>query len=201
MPGLCDSDENLEQVVRWTAPGGHGGRFAPAGGLTLADQQRDYSFGVLRDRFPDRLLPYERLYPAGSCAAVRRGDSHVIGRRMRDLCERHGIADPPDGVPRPIIPGDKRAHLRQAHGRGAGAQRPGLRHGAGQRPRPARVGLPQGCVGHEDLPALPVRPGEQDVGLVYRAMGRKGLESIGNAGPRPAEVVEDPLKEWADSSV
>lgn len=31
---------------------------------------------------------------------------------------------------------------------------------------------------------------EQDVGLIYRQMGRKGLESIDNIGPRLAEVVE-----------
>jgi DNA polymerase/3'-5' exonuclease PolX len=30
---------------------------------------------------------------------------------------------------------------------------------------------------------------EQDVGLIYRQMGRKGLESIENVGPRLAEVV------------
>jgi len=31
---------------------------------------------------------------------------------------------------------------------------------------------------------------EQDVGLAYRQMGRKGLESVENVGPRLAEVVE-----------
>jgi DNA repair photolyase len=35
LPGLCDTDENLEQVVRWTEE--HGGKFVLAGGLTLAD--------------------------------------------------------------------------------------------------------------------------------------------------------------------
>jgi DNA polymerase/3'-5' exonuclease PolX len=31
---------------------------------------------------------------------------------------------------------------------------------------------------------------EQDAGLIYRQMGRKGLESIDNVGPRLAEVIE-----------
>jgi len=31
---------------------------------------------------------------------------------------------------------------------------------------------------------------EQDVGLIYRQMGRKGLEVIENLGPRLAEVIE-----------
>jgi DNA polymerase/3'-5' exonuclease PolX len=34
---------------------------------------------------------------------------------------------------------------------------------------------------------------EQDVGSVYRSLGRKGLESIENVGPRLAGVVEDLL--------
>ncbi|RPJ38067.1 MAG: hypothetical protein EHM35_05385, partial [Planctomycetaceae bacterium] len=43
--GLCDTDENLEATIRCTA--NHGGRFVITGGLTLADQQREYFFGVL----------------------------------------------------------------------------------------------------------------------------------------------------------
>ncbi|MEJ2212464.1 MAG: helix-hairpin-helix domain-containing protein [Anaerolineae bacterium] len=41
---------------------------------------------------------------------------------------------------------------------------------------------------------------EQDLGLIYRVMGRKGLESIESVGPcRPqalAQVVEALLQEW-----
>jgi DNA polymerase/3'-5' exonuclease PolX len=36
---------------------------------------------------------------------------------------------------------------------------------------------------------------EQDVGLIYRTMGRKGLEGIENVGPRLAEVIADLLNE------
>jgi len=32
---------------------------------------------------------------------------------------------------------------------------------------------------------------EQDVGLIYRQMGRKGLEGIENVGPRLAAVIEE----------
>ena len=32
---------------------------------------------------------------------------------------------------------------------------------------------------------------EQDMGLIYRAIGRKGLEGIENVGPRIAAVVEE----------
>jgi DNA repair photolyase len=104
LPGLCDSDENLKATVRWTA--NHGGQFVLAGGLTLADQQREFFFGVLRHRFPDLLPLYEQLYPSGSYGPVHSGDPHAIGRRIRELCRRYGISD---RMPRPIIPGDKRA--------------------------------------------------------------------------------------------
>ena len=36
----------------------------------------------------------------------------------------------------------------------------------------------------------------QDLGLIYRQMGLKGLESIQNVGPRMALVVESLLKAW-----
>ena len=35
LPGLCDDEANLENVVRWTAE--HGGKFVLASSLTLAD--------------------------------------------------------------------------------------------------------------------------------------------------------------------
>ena len=52
----------------------------------------------------------------------------------------------------------------------------------------------------EDLPALLVRPGEQDVGLIYRQMGRNGLESIENVGPRLGQVIKDLLQQQVSAS-
>jgi len=175
LPGLCDTDENLEATVRWTA--NHGGRFVIAGGLTLADQQRDYFFGVLRDRFPDLLPLYERLYPAGSYGPVRSGDPHAIGRRIRELCQRYGILD---RMPRPIIPEDKRAlNKRIVEALANQCYWMELDNAPGQRVWAYR----KAAWAIEDL--------GQDVGLLYRQMGRKGLENIQNVGPGLAEVVED----------
>jgi len=174
LPGLCDTDENLEATVRWTAE--HGGKFVLAGGLTLADQQRDYFFGVLRERFPDLLPLYERLYPAGSYGEVRSGDPHTTGRRVRELCQRYGIAD---RMPRPIIPGDRRAlNKRIVEALANQGYAMELDNAPGQRVWAYR----KAAWAIEDL--------EQDVGLIYRQMGRKGLESIENVGPRLAEVAE-----------
>ena len=36
----------------------------------------------------------------------------------------------------------------------------------------------------------------QELGLIYRAMGRKGLESIENVGPKMAGVVEELIRQW-----
>jgi hypothetical protein len=37
----------------------------------------------------------------------------------------------------------------------------------------------------------------QDLGLIYRNMGMKGLESIENVGPKLAQVVEALIRQWA----
>jgi DNA repair photolyase len=180
LPGLCDTDENLEATVRWTA--NHGGTFVLAAGLTLADQQRDYFFGVLRERFLDLLPLYERLYPAGSYGPVRSGDPHATGRRIRELCRQYGISD---RMPRPIIPGDKRAlNKRIVEALANECYRMELDGAPGQRIWAYR----KAAWAIEDL--------EVGIGLLHRQMGRKGLESIENVGPRLAAVVEKLLHEW-----
>jgi hypothetical protein len=42
--------------------------------------------------------------------------------------------------------------------------------------------VPRGCLGHRGCPSGP--------GLIYRSMGRKGLESIESVGPSMAKVIE-----------
>jgi len=184
LPGLCDTDENLEATIRCTA--NHGGRFVIAGGLTLADQQREFFFGALRDRFPDLLPLYERLYPAGCYGPVRSGDPHALGRRIRELCRQYGISD---RMPRPIIPGDKRAlNKRIVEALANQVYAMELENAPGQRIWAYR----KAAWAIEDL--------EQNVGLIYRQMGRKGLESIENVGPRLGEVIEGLLAELSASS-
>lgn len=186
LPGLCDTDENLEATIRCTA--NHGGRFVLAGGLTLADQQRDYFFGVLRDRFPDLLPLYERLYPAGAYGPLVTGDPHAIGRRVRELCQKYGLSD---RMPRPIIPGDKRAlSKRIVEALANQCYWMELDNAPGQRVWAYR----KAAWAIEDL--------EQDIGLVYRTMGLKGLQAIPNVGPSLAREVERLLEAWlADSRV
>ena len=111
----------------------------------------------------------------GSYGPVR-SDPHAIGRRIREVCRQYGIAD---RMPRPIIPGDKRAlNKRIVEALANQVYAMELDNAPGHRVWAYR----KAAWAIEDL--------EQDVGLVYRQMGRKGLERIENVGPRPALVVE-----------
>ena len=93
-------------------------------------------------------------------------------------------------MPRPIIPGDKRALNKR------------VVEALANRVYDMELnGEPWQRVWAYRKAAWAIEDLEQDVGLVYRQMGRKGLESIENVGPRLAGVVEEMLKEWIDFSV
>jgi len=177
LPGLCDDDANLENVVRWTAE--HGGKFILVGGLTLSDQQRTYFFKVLEERFPDLIENYQRLYPPGSYASPS-WNSRQVALRVKELCQQYGISD---RMPRPVIPGDKRTlNKRIVEALANECYWMELR------------GEPNQRVWAYRKAAWAIEDTAQDLRLIYRTMGRKGLESIENVGPRLAEVVEDLLK-------
>ena len=180
LPELCDDDANLQHVVRWTAD--HGGQFVLASGLTLADQQRDYFFGVLAERFPDLLGRYQAVYPPGSYGSAR-GNWKQMALRLRELCEQYGISD---RVPRPVIPGDKRTlNKRIVEALANQLYYMELSGESSQRMWAYR----KAAWAVEDTP--------QDLGLIYRQMGRKGLESIEGVGPKLAQVVEALIRQWA----
>lgn len=173
LPHLCDDDENLRAVVRWTAE--HGGQFVLSGTLTLADQQRAFFFRVLADQFPDLLDRYRELYPPGSYGPAAY-DFKRVGLRIKELCEHHGISD---RMPRPIIPGDKRAQNKRVVE--ALAKRLYYMELTGEANHQVWA-LRKAAWAIEDL--------EQDIGLVYRQMGRKGLEQIPNVNAQVAALVE-----------
>jgi DNA repair photolyase len=176
LPGLCDDDATLRSVVRWTAD--HGGSFVMASGLTLADQQRAFFFAILRQRYPDLLPLYQRLYPPGSYSAA--GWSWPkTGRRIREFCTAAGIAD---RMPRPIIPGDKRSLNKRVVEKLANQVYTLELDSAS----PQQIwSYRKAAWAIEDL--------EQDISLVYQTMGIKGLQSIQNVGPAIAREVEQLL--------
>jgi hypothetical protein len=173
LPGVCDDDANLAAVVAATA--NHGGQFVLASGLTLADQQRDYFFGVLRERFPDLVQSYEYLYPEGSYGAV--GQSWpATGRRIRALCRAAGISD---RMPRPIIPGEKRALNKWV-----------VETLANRAYELELDEAPSQQIWAFRKAAWAVEDTEQDIGLVCRTMGLRGLQSIRDVGPEMAGEIE-----------
>lgn len=172
LPGLCDDPSNLEAVARWTAD--HGGSFVLASGLTLSDQQKEYFFGVLRERFPDLLALYQRLYPPKSYGPVGM-DWRKTALQIREACEKHGIRD---RMPRPIVPGEKRALNKRV-----------VELLANQLYEKELNAEPDYRLWEYRKAAWAVEDMTEDIGLVYRTMGLKGLQSIPDVG-QMALVVE-----------
>jgi hypothetical protein len=179
LPDPCDDDANLQYVVKWTAE--HGGKFVLAGGLTMADQQRDYFLGALAERFPDLLEPYRSLYPPGSYGPVR-SKWPATALRLRELCQQYGISD---RMPRPIIPGDKRTLNKRV-----------VEALANRLYYMELNGEPSQRLWAYRKAAWAIEDTEQDLGLIHRTMGRKGLESIQNVGPKLALEIEQMIKAW-----
>ena len=174
LPGLCDTDENLESIIKWTAD--HGGSFVLASGLTLSDQQRGFFFDVLAERFPDLLPAYEKLYPKGKSYGPADGGWGRTALKIRELCEKHGIKD---RMPRPIIPGDKFATNKKIVEILANR----LYELELEKAHKSRLwDYRKAAWAVEDLP--------QDIKLLYRMMGLKGIQSLEGVGERMGREVE-----------
>jgi len=174
LPGLCDSRENIENVVRWTVD--HGGSFVLAGGLTLADQQRTFFLERLSELFPEFTSHYLRLYPENRSYGSMESDPWKTARLVREYCEKYGISD---RVPRPIIPGDKRALNKRV-----------VELLANEAYHREIDGAPGWQVWRYRKAAWAVEDLEQELGLFYRTLGLKGLESLPGIGSKMGKAVE-----------
>jgi DNA repair photolyase len=172
LPGLCDDDLNLQLLAKWTAD--HGGEFVLGGGLTLADQQKEFFMHNIQRDLPDLVPLYTRLFPTGSYAQVQPWNK--VGLRIHDYCEQEGILD---RIPRPIISGEK----RELNKRIVEALVYKLHLLELETVTPSQIwAYRKAAWAVEDL--------EQDVGLVYRSLGRKGLQSIPDISPSLAIEIE-----------
>jgi DNA polymerase/3'-5' exonuclease PolX len=88
-------------------------------------------------------------------------------------------------MPRPIIPGDKRALNKRV-----------VEALANQTYWMELNGEPGRRIWAYRRAAWAIEDTEQDLRLIYRQMGRKGLESIQHVGPRLATVVEAMIQRW-----
>ena len=172
LPGLCDHEQNLQLLANWTAD--HGGRFVLGGGLTLADQQKEFFLRILYQNHPDLISLYARLYPQGSYAQAE--PWRQVGMHIHEYCQQAGISD---RIPRPIIPGEKKQFNKRVVEKLAyklhmlELENANLSQIWAYRKAAWAV---------EDL--------EQDLGLIYRAMGSKGLEGIPNVSAPLAKQIE-----------
>jgi hypothetical protein len=172
LPGLCDDERNLQLLATWTA--GQGGSFVLGGGLTLADQQKEFFLRVLQEDHPDLLALYTRLYPQGSYAQAQPWNR--IGLRIRENCLGEGISD---RIPRPVIPGEKRALNKRI-----------VEKLAYKLHLLELDNEPSGRIWAYRKAAWAVEDLEQDISLIQRSMGIKGLEAIPNISPALAKEIE-----------
>ncbi len=157
-----------------------------AGDLTLADQQRDFFFGVLQEHFPDLLEHYRQLYPRGSYGPSG-SNWRRTALRLHELCQQYGISD---RMPRPIMPGDKRTLNKRV-----------VEALANQVYRMELHGEPSHRLWAYRKAAWALEDTPQDLRLIYREMGLKGLQRIENVGPQLAEVVKGLIQKWGGSSL
>jgi DNA repair photolyase len=176
LPGLCDSDRNLKALADWTV--GHGGQFVLGGGLTLADQQKEFYLRVVRQNHPDLVSIYEKLYPPGSYSQAipwRR-----VGLLIREYCQQAGISE---RIPRPIIPGEKRSMNKRIVEKLAYK----LHVLELENASISRIwAYRKTAWAIEDL--------EQEIGLIYRSMGDKGIERIPNVFPTLVKEIIELIK-------
>jgi Helix-hairpin-helix domain len=172
LPVLCDSNQNLAALAKWTA--GHGGSFILGGGLTLADQQKEFFLRYLQKICPELMPVYEQRYPVGSYAQAQ--GWRETGLSLREYCRQAGI---PDRLPRPIIAGEKRSLNKRI-----------VEHLANQVYSMELESAPGQKIWAYRKAAWAIEDLEQDIRLIYRQMGRKGLESINDVGPGLAGVIE-----------
>jgi DNA repair photolyase len=87
---LCGDDEaHLDETIRVVKD--HGGQFVIGGGLTLGGEQGERTLaaaGKIDETLPSRL----KVLYAGEASPPRQYAAR-IGRRVREICARHGIAD------------------------------------------------------------------------------------------------------------
>ncbi|OGN90674.1 MAG: hypothetical protein A2Y88_12690 [Chloroflexi bacterium RBG_13_48_10] len=175
MPGLCDDNPNLKALADWTA--GHGGKFVLGGGLTLADQQKKFFMNALRRMCPELLPTYELYYPEVSYSSVK--PWRMVGLRIHEFCQQAGISD---RIPRTIIPGEKRSLNKKIVEQLANKVHAlELENAAASRIWAYR----KAAWAVEDL--------EQDIGLIDRTLGLKGIESIPKISPQLAKEIEELL--------
>jgi DNA repair photolyase len=107
LPGISDSPEQLEAVVRAARDAGATGIWANV--LHLKPGTREHFLDALARDWPDQLDRYERLY--ASRAYLPKTESEPVRRTVAELRGRYGIADRRPVRPGPASPAEQLALL------------------------------------------------------------------------------------------
>jgi DNA repair photolyase len=105
LPGISDSPEQLEAVVRAAREAGATGIWANV--LYLKPGTREHFLRALARDWPDQLVRYERLYR--SRAYLPKAEADPVRRTVAELRRRYGIADRRPVRLRPSAPAEQLA--------------------------------------------------------------------------------------------
>ncbi|MCS4542139.1 MAG: radical SAM protein [Euryarchaeota archaeon] len=89
IPYLCDTNENLEKVVKGSAASG--AKYVIAGGMTLRDNQKIRFVNLLKTNFPKLIKKYEKLY--GDKISPDRAYETKIEQKVADFCKKYRVRD------------------------------------------------------------------------------------------------------------
>jgi len=99
IPGITDSSENLQEVVRASAA--HGARFLGASTLYLKEGTKEHFLSFLAQDYPRLVQPYKELYP-GAFAPWHVKES--VNTRVAELTDAHGLRRRPEDMVSPARP-------------------------------------------------------------------------------------------------
>jgi len=96
IPGITDSPENLQEVVRASAA--HGARFLGSSILYLKEGTKEHFLSFLDQDFPRLAQPYKRLYPGAFAPWSIKED---VNTRVAELTDAHGLSRRPKDMVSP----------------------------------------------------------------------------------------------------
>ncbi len=183
LPAVADDNTHLEEVIVATKE--HGGRFVLASGLTMSNPQAERVWRVVDRYFPQARPAYERLY-AGETYAPPRRYSADLGRRVRTLCEKHGLADRMERWIKPGPLGVNRWVAERLFRRVYDLEL--------EEANERRIWAYRRAAWTADELAI-------SIGELYNSQGIEGLITLPGIGQRLARLIADYLEEWNSSRV
>ena len=177
VPYVLDNEENIEEVVRRSKEAG--AQYVLVAGMTMRDRQQERFFSLLKEKYPGLEEKYQELYKGKYNA-----DHQYYSKLMR-LCQKIlEKYDMPSRSPRPVKFFSERLHLNKRvaealHYKTYKMEMGGEEHYKIWAFREA---------------AWAVDELKEEVQLIYKAMGKKGLLKIPGVGEDVATYITKIMK-------